>query len=62
MDNEIRNPLLKKYKKEDQSSISLYLEQLDDKERKACEIAYNHLGSSFNLVKSNGYIKWKKTN
>jgi len=35
-----------------------YLETLTSRERKAYEIAKSHLGMSFNLKKSNGYIKW----
>lgn len=38
-----------------------YLESLNEKERKAYEIAKNHLGSTFHLVKSNGFIQWKKS-
>jgi competence protein ComGC len=37
-----------------------YLKTLSEKERKAYEIAKDHLGSSFDLVKSNGFLKWKK--
>lgn len=38
-----------------------YIESLDSKEKKAYNIAKDHLGSSFNLIKSNGFIEWKKT-
>ena len=38
-----------------------YIESLNEKERKAYEIAESHLGSSFDLSKSSGFIKWKKT-
>lgn len=38
-----------------------YLETLTSRERKAYEIAKSHLGMSFNLKKSNGYIKWLET-
>jgi len=43
-----------------QESVYCYLVQLGESERKTYCIAVSHLGSSFNLVKSNGYIKWKK--
>lgn len=43
-----------------QSSIIEYITQLSDLEKKAYKIAYNHLGSSFNVVKSNGYNDWLK--
>jgi hypothetical protein len=42
-----------------QESINDYLSQLDEKERKAYCIAYSHLGSSFSIQKSIGYLKWK---
>lgn len=29
-------------------------------EKKACEIAENHLGTSFNMQKSIGYQKWSQ--
>jgi competence protein ComGC len=37
-----------------------YIESLDKKELQAYNIAKNHLGSSFELIKSIGFIKWKK--
>lgn len=37
-----------------------YIDSLDKKERQAYEIAKSHLGSSFHLIKSNGFIEWKK--
>jgi hypothetical protein len=36
------------------------MDQLSDIERKACAIAKDHLGSSFNIVKSNGFNDWIK--
>ena len=38
--------------------IKKYMENMDDKERTAYEIAKEHLGSSFDLVKSLGFIKF----
>ena len=37
-----------------------YMNQLTEKERKVLTIAKEHLGSSFNLLKSNGYKRWLK--
>ena len=37
-----------------------YLAQLDDIQRKAYEIAKSHLGTSFNIRRSNGFIEWLK--
>lgn len=44
--------------KEIQDNIIAYLFQLTPIEKKAYTIAINHLGSSFNLLKSNGYQEW----
>jgi hypothetical protein len=35
-----------------------YIRQLTQFEQSAHRIAKSHLGSSFNLKKSNGYMKW----
>lgn len=35
----------------------LYIDSLNEKEKKAYEIAKSHLGSTFHLKKSNGYIQ-----
>lgn len=39
-----------------------YIQSLSEKERKALEIAINHLGSLFNIYKCNGFLQWKKKN
>ena len=49
-----------KYPQDVQESIVKYLEQLGDKERIAYSIAKEHLGTSFNIIRSIGYITWKK--
>jgi hypothetical protein len=38
-----------------------YLKTLNEKELQAYEIAKSHLGNTFHLKKSNGFIDWKKT-
>ena len=48
-------PKVDKVDKEAQS-----LAQLDDIQRKAYEIAKSHLGTSFNIRRSNGFIEWLK--
>lgn len=35
-----------------------YLESLNSQENQALKIAIDHLGSSFNISKSIGFIKW----
>ena len=45
-----------------QEKVIKYLNHLNTFECKAYIIGIDHLGSSFNLVKSNGYIDWLKQN
>lgn len=40
------------------NDIEDYLNQLNDFEKKAYDIAKNHLGSSFDIEKSIGYLTW----
>ena len=39
--------------------IARYIGQLNEQQLKAFILAKNHLGSSFNICKSNGFIDWK---
>jgi len=41
-------------------NIQQYLAQLDDIQKKAHDIAKQHLGTSYNIAKSNGYMDWLK--
>ena len=50
------------YPKEKQEEIFKYLQHLDDHDRNGYLIAKNHLGTSFNIYKSNGYKEWKNKN
>ena len=45
-----------------QESIIKYLKHLNKIERQAYTIGKSHLGSSFNIVKSNGFLDWNKNN
>lgn len=45
-----------------QEQIVNYIKHLNKIERKAYTIGKKHLGTSFNVVKSNGFIDWKKNN
>ena len=47
------------YTIEVQQDIFNYILQIDDESKKAYLIAKSHLGSSFNILKSNGYKEWK---
>ena len=49
---------LHNYPKETHDSIRKYLQQLNDKEKKAYKIAKDHLGTSFHIVRSVGYSEW----
>jgi hypothetical protein len=53
--------LLKRLSIEEQKRVFQYLNQLDEHKRKAYDIAYNHLGSSFNIIRSNGFKDWLST-
>jgi hypothetical protein len=40
--------------------LKAYLATFDEKEKQGYEIAKSHLGSSFDLSKSLGYLQWLK--
>ena len=50
--------LLKTYPIEQQLLIFEYLSEMDEIHRKAYDIAYSHLGSTFNIARSNGFKEW----
>ena len=50
--------LLKTYPIEQQRLIFEYLSEMDEIHRKAYDIAYSHLGSTFNIARSNGFKEW----
>jgi competence protein ComGC len=45
---------------EKQCEVYNYLIQMSESQKKAYLIAQDHLGTSFNILKSNGFIEWKK--
>jgi hypothetical protein len=51
------------YDNEKQKEIYNYLTKLvkDEQQKKAYLIAFYHLGSSFNINKSNGFKQWKSS-
>jgi len=53
-------PLFNRYEENDKNNIYKYLSGLDEHNKNIYRIAHNHLETSFNIVKSNGYIKWLK--
>jgi hypothetical protein len=65
IETELKLELPKAFEKYDiliQENIIKYLKHLDPIEKQAYTIGIHHLGSSFNVVKSNGYIEWTKNN
>jgi hypothetical protein len=52
---------IKLYSEEQQKDIYKYLSEMTHHEKIAYEIALNHLGTSFNVYRSNGFIEWKKS-
>jgi len=48
------------YKKshDEQKKIHEYLANMNEMQKTAYIIAFEHLGSSFNILKSNGYVEW----
>jgi hypothetical protein len=54
--------LVKNYPIELKREIFNYLSEMDEHNKKAYEIAIDHLGSSFNIYRSNGFKEWKQKN
>lgn len=40
--------------------MDAYYQQLTPFEQRTCDIARDHLGSSFDLARSNGFIKYRQ--
>lgn len=56
------NILIEEKQKEIKKQVYNYLNSLDDKDKIAYKIAMDHLGTSFNILRSNGFTEWKKSN
>jgi len=54
--------IIKSYPIPNQQEIFEYLQQIEGNDKKAYLIAFHHLGSSFNIYKSNGFKEWKQKN
>lgn len=48
------------YDPQTQQLIIQYLQHLNTIEKQAYTIGKKHLGTSFNVIKSNGFANWKK--
>jgi predicted phage-related endonuclease len=57
-----QNPTFSHVSSTEQIYLEKYLNTLNEKEMKAYHIASEHLGMSFQLEKSIGYLNWKKEN
>ena len=44
-----------------QTEVYYYLIQMSNSQKKAYLIAKDHLGTSFNILKSNGFSEWEKS-
>ena len=53
------SPFTTGYSIELQREIFEYLSELDEIHRKGYQIAYDHLGTSFNIARSNGFKNWR---
>jgi antitoxin component YwqK of YwqJK toxin-antitoxin module len=53
--------IVKSYSIEKQKEIFEYLSEMNELERKGYEIAFNHLESSFDIYRSNGFQTWIKS-
>lgn len=49
-----------KANREHNDKIIAYINQLTETEKRTYMIAYQHLGTSFNILKSNGYNEYMK--
>jgi hypothetical protein len=52
--------IVKTYPFDVQREIFDYLSEMDEKERIGYKIALDHLGTSFDISRSNGFITWKR--
>ena len=50
--------IIMRYPIEQQREIFEYLNEMDQQNRNAYDIAYSHLGTSFNIARCNGFKEW----
>jgi len=58
----ISQEILRSTDEETKNKVFQYLSQLTEVERKTYIIAYSHLGTSFDILRSNGYNRWVNNN
>jgi hypothetical protein len=49
---------LQEHQEHQEQSLQAYYQQLTPFEQRTCDIARDHLGSSFDLARSNGFLRW----
>ena len=52
---------VKAYSLEKQQEIFEFLSEMDEINKQAYNIAFEHLGSSFDVLRSNGFKEWKNS-
>ena len=54
--------IVSSYDLKEKELVFNYLKQLDEHHKKAYLIAFEHLGTSFNIYRSNGFKEWLSKN
>ena len=54
-------PTIQETQETPETQLAAYYQQLTPFERQTCDIAREHLGSSFDLARSNGFLRWLST-
>lgn len=52
--------IMNTYPEELKKEINEYLNQLNETEKKIYMIAFEHLGSSFHIIRTNGFQEWRQ--
>lgn len=54
------NPINAAATQDTSALVHMYVSEFTDLEKKACDIARDHLKSSFDIPRSSGFVKWSK--
>lgn len=60
MEKEFTPPGFELFTPEQQSQVIMYIAQMDNIEKHAYRIGLEHLGTSFDVLRSNGFNDWLK--
>lgn len=61
MDTSLLPPDFETFTPEQQAQVIMYISQLDSIGKKAYGIGLEHLGTSFDVLRSNGFNEWLKS-